>query len=350
MKGVWGVKDFYTALDEQSREDARFTGGYSLLVFIATVIATAGLLADNSAIIIAAMCIAPFVGPARAVSIGLVYRNPRTFSKGLAKQVLGLFIMTVPIAYTLTILLDFLTPFFPIGVTHEILLRATFASKDFIIAVMISIVSSMAVPLALLSTPKMVGESVRVLVDVIIGVSIAIALVPPASVIGIGLAMNAPEVPPAALTALLVNLVGLDFVGSLITLKGYGVRKDNLLIERRIREVSRQVAIRINEKSRSKIQDLVVSVTMNSYNRAHVQVTVHLLSQSTPRGLAKGIGRSIEREMGIPVTVSVRVIPLQYYVSPQVENEGRSKKEVSAAPSRVTLDQREKVEGGTSST
>jgi len=44
-----GRKDFYTGLEEQWREDAMFTAGYSLLVFIATVIATARLLADNSA-------------------------------------------------------------------------------------------------------------------------------------------------------------------------------------------------------------------------------------------------------------------------------------------------------------
>jgi uncharacterized membrane protein len=97
MRGVWGVKDFYTGLEEQSREDSKFNAGYILLVFIATVIATSGLLADNSAIIIAAMCIAPFVGPARAVSIGLVYRNLGTFSRGLAKQILGLFLVTLPL-------------------------------------------------------------------------------------------------------------------------------------------------------------------------------------------------------------------------------------------------------------
>jgi uncharacterized membrane protein len=72
--------------------------GYLLLVFIATIIATAGLLADNSAIIIAAMYISPFVGPARAVSIGLVYRDSRIFSRGISKQILGLFLVTVPLA------------------------------------------------------------------------------------------------------------------------------------------------------------------------------------------------------------------------------------------------------------
>jgi uncharacterized hydrophobic protein (TIGR00271 family) len=325
MKGVWGVKDFYTGLEEQSREDARFTGGYLLLAFIATVIATAGLLADNSAIIIAAMCIAPFVGPARAVSIGLVYRSPKTFSKGLAKQILGLSLVTVPVACALTTILDLLTPFISIGLTHEILLRATFASKDIIIAVIVSIVSSMAVPLALLSTPKMVGESVRVLADIIIGVAIAIALVPPAAVIGIGLALNALEIPPAAFVSLVVNIIGLDFVGSLVIFKAYGVKKENFVIERRIRELSREIAVRINEKTKSKIQELIVSVTMIDYNRADVEVTVYLLSDSTPRGLAKGIGRAIEREMEIPVRVSARVIPIQYYVSPQIENDGHAK-------------------------
>lgn len=321
-----------------------------MLAFKATVIATAGLLADNSAIIIAAMCIAPFVAPARAVSIGLVYRNPKIFSKGLAKQILGLSLVTIPVAYTLTVLLDFFTSFIPIGLTHEILLRATFASKDIIIAVIISIVSSMAVPLALLSTPKMVGESVRVLADVIIGVAIAIALVPPASVIGIGLALNAFEIPIAALVSLLVDVVGLDFVGSLVILKAYGVRKENLIIERRIRELSREIAVRISEKTKSKIQELVISVAMTSYNRADVEITVYILSNSAPRGLAKGIGRTIEREIGIPVKVSARVIPIQYYVSPQVENNGQEAKTLSVAPGERPPSPRTESEENTAST
>jgi uncharacterized hydrophobic protein (TIGR00271 family) len=320
MRGVWGVKDFYTGLEEQSREDAKFNAGYLLLVFIATVVATAGLLADNSAIIIAAMCIAPFVGPARAVSIGLVYRNPGTFSKGLAKQILGLFLVTVPLAFFLTMMLDILTPFFPISLTHEILLRGTFASQDVIIALMISVVSSMAVPLALLSAPKMVGGSIHLVTDIMIGVAIAIALVPPASVIGIGLALKSLDVSLAALMTLLVNLVGLDFVGSLVILKAYGVTKDSLTIERRIRELSFNIAIVINQKTRSKIQDILVSVTMTAFNRADVEVTVYLESASTPRGLAKGIGRSIEQEIGIPVRVSAHVIPIQYYITPQIDN------------------------------
>jgi uncharacterized membrane protein len=82
-------------------------------------------------------------------------------------------------------------------------------------------------------------------------VAIAIALVPPASVIGIGLALNAFEIPIAALVSLLVDVVGLDFVGSLVILKAYGVRKENLIIERRIRELSREIAVRISEKTKS---------------------------------------------------------------------------------------------------
>jgi uncharacterized membrane protein len=153
-----------------------------------------------------------------------------------------------------------------------------------------------------------------------IGVAIAIALVPPASVIGIGLALNSLDVSLAALLTLLVNLVGLDFFGSLVILKAYGVTRDSLTIERRIRELSFNIAIIINHKTRSKIQDILVSVTMTAFNRADVEVTVYLHSASTPRGLAKGIGRSIEREIGIPVKVSARVIPIQYYITPQIDN------------------------------
>jgi hypothetical protein len=129
----------------------------------------------------------------------------------------------------------------------------------------------------------------------------------------------------------------------LVILKAYGVKKGSLVIERRIRALSREIAVRINEKTRSKIQDLLVSVTMTSFNRADVEVTVYLLSTSAPKGLAKGIGRSIEREIGIPLRVSARVIPIQYYVSSQVEGEEHNEGAALASSSKTSSNLKEEA-------
>jgi hypothetical protein len=66
-------------------------------------------------------------------------------------------------------------------------------------------------------------------------VEIAISLVPPAAVIGIGLALGTPAYSRNALYLLLLNVVCLDLIGSSLILALWGVRRRHLDLEKSIR-------------------------------------------------------------------------------------------------------------------
>jgi hypothetical protein len=68
--GVWGVRNYCHKLELQAQAGTEFNLGYFLLIIVAGLMATSGLLANNAAVIIGAMCVAPFLGPSRAVCIG----------------------------------------------------------------------------------------------------------------------------------------------------------------------------------------------------------------------------------------------------------------------------------------
>ncbi len=190
--GIWGVRDYYALLEQMAKEGADITSGYILMILAAALLATAGLLINSSAAIIGAMCIAPFLGPSRAVCIGGLFRNRRVFVWGLLKQIAGLLVVGSVTAYLITILLLNTTP--GLEITQEILLRAMPASRDVVLTVLIAIGAGAAASLSLTADPRIVAKPWGQIIDTMIGVEIAISLMPPAAVIGIGLAFGRPEI------------------------------------------------------------------------------------------------------------------------------------------------------------
>ena len=63
------------------------TYGYVLMVLASAAMATGGLLIDSAAIVIGSMCVAPFLGPSRAVCIGGLFRNRKIFLGGLTQTI-----------------------------------------------------------------------------------------------------------------------------------------------------------------------------------------------------------------------------------------------------------------------
>src|SRR5208337_4487236 len=96
---VWDVSNFHLTLEHLSEEGAEFTFGYFGLVVVAALVATGGLLSNSIPVIIGSMCIAPFLGPARSVCIGGIYRKWKTVGRGLTKQLIGLLAIGSPLAF-----------------------------------------------------------------------------------------------------------------------------------------------------------------------------------------------------------------------------------------------------------
>ena len=88
--GVWEVRNYYTTLERRAKAGAEITYGYVLMVLTSATLATGGLLLDSPAVVIGSMCVAPFLGPSRAVCIGGLFRNRKVLLGGLLKQLFGL--------------------------------------------------------------------------------------------------------------------------------------------------------------------------------------------------------------------------------------------------------------------
>lgn len=307
--GIWGVRDYYTLLEQMAQEGAEVTFGYVLMILSAALLATAGLLLNSPAAIIGAMCVAPFLGPSRAVCIGGLFRNRKVFVGGLLKQIVGLLAVGTVTAYVITVLLRDTTP--GLEITHEILLRAMPTTRDVVLTVLIAVGAGAAASLALTADPRIVAKPWGQIIDTMIGVEIAISLLPPASVIGIGLAFGRPEISRNAFWLLVVNVIGLDFLGSMLMLALRGVRPGYLETERTIRRTVEEILTTILD---SPPEEVTARIVLLSDTTADVHATVHRKANSPlPDSLAKAITSEIAARTGYQSKVMVEVIPCQVH-------------------------------------
>jgi len=286
---VWGVRDYYTQLEKIGGEGAEITSGYFLMIFAATLLATAGLLMDSPTVIIGAMCVAPFLAPSRSVCIGVVFRNRKLFFGGLFKQVIGLLLVGATIAYLITVMLNEFVP--GINITREILLRSMPTMRDFILSIIIAIGAGMAASLALTADPRILAQPWGQIIDAMIGVEIAISLLPPAAVIGIGFALGQLDISTNAFWLLVVNILGLDILGSTLMLVLRGIHRRYLELEKNIRKT----IIDTLKRNLTEIIEVEAHIVLLSDSTADVHATVYYTSPdiSLPATLAQCVASEI---------------------------------------------------------
>ena len=307
--GVWEVRDYYTTLEQRARAGAEITFGYILMVLAAAALATGGLLLNSPAVVIGSMCVAPFLGPAQAVCIGGLFRDRRVFLGGLSKQLFGLLIVGAGMAYVITALLQASVP--EVGITPEILLRAMPTTRDVVLSVLIAVAAGAAASLALSADPRIVETLWVQVIDAMIGVQIAISLIPPASVVGIGLAFGRLDISRNAFLLLVVNVLGLDIFGSMLTLFLRGVRAQYLVLEKTIRQTAESTLAAVPGVTPV---GSTINVTLLSDTAANVHVTVrNRAGETVPASLAQIIAADIKGRTGCRSEVTVEMIPYQTY-------------------------------------
>ncbi len=307
--GAWGVRNYHTTLEQRAIAGATITGAYISMVIAATVMATAGLLLNSPAAIIGAMCVAPFMGPSRAVCIGALFRNGRVLVGGLIKQLLGLLVIGASVSALITIALQMYLP--NIAITPEILIRAMPTAKDIVLSALIAISAGAAASLALIAQPHAVERPWGHAIDAVIGVQVAISLIPPASVIGIGWALGTPEHSWNAFSLLLLNVVSLDLVGSIAILAISGVRHRHLELEKRIRLI---IASILGKVPSFIAVGSAVDVTLLGERNALVDVRLRCrLGGTVPESLANQISSEIFTSTNCQTDVAVEIISMLSY-------------------------------------
>jgi uncharacterized hydrophobic protein (TIGR00271 family) len=155
--------DLFPAL----REDARLNSIYLVLMVLSTMLAAIGLYLNSASVIIGAMLLAPLMTPIVSLSMGILRGNIELFKDSIGKIVLGILIALLSSA-----LITFLFPHKPI--TDEMLARMNPTLLDLGVAIISGIAAAYS-------------KSFKEIIQSLAGVAIAVALVPPLTVAGIGI-------------------------------------------------------------------------------------------------------------------------------------------------------------------
>ena len=177
-------------------KSARPSVDFYVMITLASVIATIGLIQSNVAIIIGAMLVAPLMSPILAASLNLVIGNMKHLLISIGSTIRGA-IVAVLVAFLLAYLIPGDT------LTSEILSRTEPSVLDLVVA----IASGLAAVYAVVKKENAAALP---------GVAIAAALVPPLAVVGIGLGDGHFDVAWGATLLFLTNLIAITFFGAVM--------------------------------------------------------------------------------------------------------------------------------------
>jgi len=175
-------------------KNARLNRTYLLLIFLSTVVVAIGLLKDNVAVVIGAMVIAPLLGPNLALALGTALGDTdlmwKAFKTGLAGMGLAL------------ILSIFIGILWPLNVESRELLARTYGGVD---SAVLAMASGAAAVISLTSG----------IPSILVGVMVAVALLPPAATMGLMLGAGQTDLAYGAAFLLAVNIVAINLSAKL---------------------------------------------------------------------------------------------------------------------------------------
>lgn len=178
-------KELFTTL----RENSKPTSSYLVLMFLSTFIATLGLFSNSSPVIIGAMILAPLMSPIISLSMGVLRQDRHLIRNSLRSIGFGLLL-----GYMCAIMITWIMPLSAANL--QILSRTRPNLLDLGIAVGSGLAGAYA-------------HAKKEIAKTLAGVAIAVALVPPLAVSGIGIGWMNWQVFSGALLLLFTNLVGI---------------------------------------------------------------------------------------------------------------------------------------------
>lgn len=177
--------------------------GFWVLLILSTAIATLGIMADSTAVVIGAMLVAPLMTPIMGVSVAIVNGWPRRVSLSFA-TVAGGVAVSIAVAW---ILAAWVPQLVPIEANSQIQSRISPTLIDLLIAIAAGAAGAYA------TIDKRVSSSIT-------GVAIAVALVPPLGVVGVMFKAGEFGDAGGAFLLFLTNLVAIILTASVVFVAG----------------------------------------------------------------------------------------------------------------------------------
>lgn len=182
----------------------KFKKDLLIMIVIASIVALAGLFGNSPAVVIGAMLISPLLGPITAFSFNAAVGRPLK----MRQSALSGFILITAVVAAGAIVTSLASIFMDLPITNEINLRTATSPIDIGISILLGIAGGIAM--------------VSSIPGILVGVAIAAALVPPATVTGIGLGMLDARIFTGAMLLTSSNVIGL-LLGSMIVFFVRGV-------------------------------------------------------------------------------------------------------------------------------
>ena len=292
---------------------------FHFMLGLSTIIATLGLLANSAAVIIGAMIVAPLMGPIVGMAYSTAMGNRKLLRRSSFTVLKGI-VLTIIVAWIVASIISLDT------VDTEIMSRVKPTLIDFGIAMAAGAAGAFA------NTRRSISTAMP-------GVAIAVALVPPLSVVGIGLAQGSGDIAFGALLLFLTNLICIIFFGSLVFLfQSYGN------IERAKKGLAMSTAVMfllgipltlsmreliVKKNVRHQVEDFILDETeiftntdINSieitprkgYLRVDIEVTAAINSISQEQ--IERVKSNLAQLIGKDIYLDVEVIPMRRLTAP----------------------------------
>jgi uncharacterized hydrophobic protein (TIGR00271 family) len=185
----------YTTLFSNLREEGKLNSVYIILLILSTLIATFGLFVNSSSVVIGAMLLAPLMQPIVSLSMGVLRQDSALEINGAKSIFWGVLAVLVTAALIAT--------FTPIErLTTEMSGRLSPTILDLFIAIVSGVAAAYV-------------KSNEKILSSLAGVAIAVALVPPLAVAGIGLGWANWHMFMMAFLLFTTNLVGIVLAAAL---------------------------------------------------------------------------------------------------------------------------------------
>lgn len=181
---------------------AKLSWGFLVLVLLSSIVAAIGILRGNVVIIIGAMVIAPLLGPNVALSFATTLGDINLARRAMKTNVIGIFaalLLAIILGLVLTVAPD----------TPEMVSKTKVGLGDIILALAAGSAAALSFTTGVVSA--------------LIGVMVAVALLPPLVTLGILLGARHWEMALGAMLLLLTNLICINLSG-VVTFLARGIR------------------------------------------------------------------------------------------------------------------------------
>ena len=183
------------ALYEGVEKGVRLDLNFVVLVILSSLVAAIGLITNNVAVVIGAMVIAPLLGPNLALSLGTAMGDLSLIRKSVQTLVAGMLLaVAVPAGLGMFWSFD--------ATNHELVLR--------------TVVGLDSAALALASGAAAALSLTTGLSSVLVGVMVAVALLPPAAALGLMLGSGNSSLATGAGLLLMVNVVCVNLASKIV--------------------------------------------------------------------------------------------------------------------------------------